>query len=144
MTHALAWNIQCRHTHYLMVDALYQRASKSSHSPSPCSIKSLTGVLTQLMRVSDHEVLVASVRRSSSCGKSDAVWKLHPQGQRWQTTSQDQTEPTVKHNHRCFALINTPFTLHNTSLKKCYRRWSGLFNCYICFCLRDRANIALK
>lgn len=85
------------------------------------SIKSLTAILTELMRVSDYEVLVASVRRScSSCGKSkeSAVCKLHPQGQRWQTTSRDQTGPTVKHKPRCFSLINTSsFPLVNTTAR---------------------------
>lgn len=94
--------------YWLLIDTLLQYALQ-------WNIKSLTASLTELMRVSDYEVLVASVRRSySSCGKSKrkaCVCKLHPQGQRWQTTSQDQTEPTVKHNHRCFSLINTPSPL---------------------------------
>lgn len=48
--------------------------------------------------------------------------KLHPQGQRWQPICRDQTEPTVKHKHRCFSLINTSFPPVNgcSSLKSIF------------------------
>lgn len=43
--------------------------------------------------------------------KKSAVCEMHPQGQRCQTTSRDQEQPTIKPEHRCFSLISASFSL---------------------------------